>query len=240
MVALTSYQLIQLPDRQALAQRASELMAQAIDLALGQRDRAQVALSGGSTPEQTYHLLGRQHLAWDRVDLLLGDERWVAADHPLSNARMVRASLLAAEPGCHASFHPVPTELASVEEGITSYGHTVEQLCGSKPPLLDLVLLGLGDDGHTASLFPGTAATRVTDRWVTVGEGKGIPRISFTAPLLSAARQVIFLVAGAAKQQALSRLLDPNEDPERTPAKLVQPTNAILVLADAEACGGLG
>jgi len=240
VVALTSYQLIQLPDRQALAQRACELTAQAIDLALVQRDRCQVALAGGSTPEQAYHLLARQHLAWDRVDLLLGDERWVDAADPLSNARMVRTSLLAAGPGGKACFHQVPTQMASVEEGTASYNQTVEQLCGSSPPILDLVLLGLGDDGHTASLFPGTAATRVTDRWVTHGEGKGIPRVSFTAPLLSAARQVIFLVAGSAKQQALSRLLDPNETPERTPAKLVQPSTAILVLADAEACAALG
>ena len=102
------------------------------------------------------------------------------------------------------------------------------------------MLLGLGDDGHTASLFPGTAATQVRDRWVTVGEGKGIPRITFTVPVLCAARSVLFLVAGTSKQEALKRLLDPAENPVRTPAKLVQTNSDMLVFADSEACAGLG
>ena len=237
---MSRYQLVQLVDRAALAQRASETVAQAIDLSLAQRDRAQIALSGGSTPEATYHHLGREHLAWDRVDLLMGDERWVPADDALSNARMVRGSLMAEGPGAAACFHPVPTSLPTVEEGVNAFAATLERLCGSSPPVLDLVLLGLGDDGHTASLFPGTAATLVRDRWVTTGEGKGIPRITLTAPVLCAARQVVFLVAGEGKQQALERLLDPDEDPARTPAKLVQPDSEIVVLADAAACAALG
>ena len=237
---MSRYQLVQLADRAALAQRASETIAQAIDLSLAQRDRAQIALSGGSTPEATYHHLGREHLAWDRVDLLMGDERWVPADDALSNARMVRGSLMAEGPGAAACFHPVPTALPTVEEGVIAFAATLERLCGSSPPVLDLVLLGLGDDGHTASLFPGTAATLVRDRWVTTGEGKGIPRITLTAPVLCAARQVVFLVAGEGKQEALKRLLDPDEDPARTPAKLVQPDSEIVVLADAAACATLG
>lgn len=234
---MTTARLIRLPDRQSLAKRASELVAQCIDLTLAERDRVQIALAGGSTPEQAYTLLGQQHLPWDRVDLLLGDERWVPADDPQSNALMVRRSLMAADPGRHAAFHPVPTDLDSVEEGAAAYGKTLEQLCPGRPPQLDLVLLGLGDDGHTASLFPGTAATQVRDCWVTVGEGKGLPRLTMTAPVLSAARQVIFLVSGATKRQALARLLDPTEDATRTPARLVQPSGELLVLADANACG---
>jgi 6-phosphogluconolactonase len=240
MAAVTTYQIQRVEDRDALARRASETIAQCIDLCLAERDRCQIALSGGTTPEAAYHLLGREHLPWNRVDLLMGDERWVPADDPLSNARMVRASLMASAPGAQACFHPVPTNYASVDEGVAAYAATLEQLCAASPPVLDLVLLGLGDDGHTASLFPGTAATQVRDRWVTVGEGKGIPRITFTAPVLSAARQVVFVVAGGNKQQALQRLLDPNEDPARTPAKLVQPAGQVVVLADADACGALG
>jgi 6-phosphogluconolactonase len=102
-----------------------------------------------------------------------------------------------------------------------------------------VVLLGLGDDGHTASLFPGTAATGVQDRSVTLGEGKGLPRVTLTAPTLSAARRVLFLVSGAGKVQALQRLLDPEESPTRTPAKLVQPGNEVLIFADQDAAAGV-
>jgi 6-phosphogluconolactonase len=102
-----------------------------------------------------------------------------------------------------------------------------------------VILLGLGDDGHTASLFPGSGALAERVRSVAVGEGKGLPRITLTAPVLSAARQVIFLVSGAGKRQALERLLDPQEPVERTPARLVQPRGEVLILADAEAAQGL-
>ena len=101
------------------------------------------------------------------------------------------------------------------------------------------MLLGLGDDGHTASLFPGTAAPSVVDRWTTIGEGKGLPRVTLTAPVLSAARKVIVLVSGSGKQTALARLLDPHEDPQRTPARLVQPASEVLVIADQAAAPGL-
>ena len=101
------------------------------------------------------------------------------------------------------------------------------------------MVLGLGDDGHTASLFPGTEATTVTDCWATVGRGKGLDRITLTAPVLSAAREVMFLVSGSAKRQALQRLVDPQESPLRTPAKLVSPAKQVLILADQDAASGL-
>ena len=236
---MSQYELIQLADRSSLAKRAAETIAQVIDLTLAERDRVQIALSGGSTPEATYRLLGQEHLAWDRVDLLMGDERYVPANDQLSNARMVRGSLMAEGPGQHACFHPVPTDGADVTSDVARFNSSLEQICGSSPTQFDLILLGLGDDGHTASLFPGTADTQVRDRWVTVGEGKGIPRITLAPPVLCAARLVVFLVAGEGKQQALGRLLDPAEDPGRTPAKLVQTEGKITVLADAAACGAL-
>jgi 6-phosphogluconolactonase len=120
-----------------------------------------------------------------------------------------------------------------------AYEKIVRQLCPGDPPVFDVMVLGLGEDGHTASLFPGTSAATVRDRAVTVGVGNGLERISLTAPVLSAARQVIVLVSGEGKAQALQRLLDPNESAERTPAKLVQPQSPVLVLADAAAAGGL-
>jgi 6-phosphogluconolactonase len=173
------------------------------------------------------------------VDVLLGDERWVDSSDPASNARMLQETLLAQEPARSACFHPVPTLEASPEQSAERFAAELADLCPGSPPQLDLVLLGLGDDGHTASLFPGTAATAVTDRWVTVSEGKGLPRVTLTAPVLSAARQVIFLVSGSGKRQALQRLFDPAESPQRTPARLVQPGGEVFVLADAAAAEGL-
>jgi len=238
MAVMTTYRLLIASGAEDLARHAAEEMALTIDLALAQRDRAQIALAGGSTPRQAYVALGEEHLPWERVDVLLGDERWVHPEDPSSNARLLHESLLANGPGRQARFHPVPTDLPSPEQGAESYGALLAQLCAGEPPTLDLVLLGLGDDGHTASLFPGTPAPLVRDRWVTTGEGKGLPRITLTAPVLSAARKVIFLVSGSSKKEALGRLLDPQEPEERTPARLVRPRAEVLILADAEAASG--
>jgi 6-phosphogluconolactonase len=150
---------------------------------------------------------------------------------------MLHETLLAQGPAREAVFHPVPTERDTPLASAEAFGETLHQLCAGDPPVLDLILLGLGDDGHTASLFPGSAAAGVTDRAVAVGEGKGLERITLTAPVLSAARQVVFLVSGTGKQEALRRLLDPSESPLRTPAKLVQTLKPVVVLADADAAG---
>ena len=238
---MSSYRIERSPSSENLSRRAAEHIGAAIDLALDQRDRAQIALSGGTTPALAYALLGQEHLPWDRVDVFLGDERWVAADDESSNARMVRNTLLkTGQPGARACFHPVPTvELSSPEASADAFAELVAQVCEGEPPVFDLMLLGLGDDGHTASLFPETEAPGVQDRWTTIGRGKGLERITLTAPVLSAARQVVFLVSGEAKHQALSRLIDASESPERTPAKLVRPSSEILVLADQAAAQGL-
>lgn len=236
---MTTYHLVLAADAGDLARQTAQQVASTIDLALAEGDRAQIALAGGETPRATYERLGEEHLPWDRVDVFLGDERWVDPAEPTSNARLLRESLMASGPGRHACFHPVPTQMASPQEGAARYESLLIQLCGGEPPTLDLVLLGLGEDGHTASLFPGTAAPLVNDRWVTTGEGKGLPRITLTAPALCAARKVIFLVSGPGKRQALARLLDPEEPVERTPAKLVSPRTEVFILADAAAAEGL-
>ena len=225
---MTNYRIVQASDSEDLARQASQTIA------------AQIALSGGSTPSKAYALLGQEHLPWDRVDVVLGDERWVSADDDSSNARMLRQTLLAEGPASVAAFHPVPTvELKNAEASAVAMADLVSRLCPANPPIFDVMLLGLGDDGHTASLFPGTDAPRVTDQWATVGRGKGLDRITLTAPVLSAARQVIFLVSGANKQEALRRLMDPTESSERTPARLVQPASDVLIIADQDATAGL-
>lgn len=236
---MSAYHLVVASSSDDLVRQCAQTLASAIDLALDQRDRAQIALAGGETPKATYSRLGQEHLPWERVDVLLGDERWVPATDPASNARMLRETLLAQPPARSARLHPVPTDQADAASGARAYGELLRQLCPGEPPRLDLVLLGLGDDGHTASLFPGTAALAARDTPVTVGEGKGLPRITLTAPVLSAARQVVFLVSGSGKRQALQRLLDPQESPERTPARLVQPATPVWIFADAAAADGL-
>ncbi len=237
---MTTYRIERAGDSDSLARRASETIATQISQVLDQRDRCRIALSGGSTPAKAYALLGQEHLPWERVDVVLGDERWVAADDESSNARMLRNTLFDGGPGASASFHAVPTvELSDADASAAAFADLVSRICPGEPPVFDLMLLGLGDDGHTASLFPGTEAPVVTDRWATVGRGKGLDRITLTAPVLSAARQVIFLVGGSAKQEALRRLMDPLESAERTPARLVQPANDVLILADQDASAGL-
>lgn len=237
---MTIYRIERAGDSDSLARRASETIATQISQVLDQRDRCRIALSGGSTPAKAYALLGQEHLPWERVDVVLGDERWVAADDESSNARMLRNTLFDGGPGASASFHAVPTvELSDADASAAAFADLVSRICPGEPPIFDLMLLGLGDDGHTASLFPGTEAPGVTDRWATVGRGKGLDRITLTAPVLSAARQVIFLVGGSAKQEALRRLMDPLESAERTPARLVQPANDVLILADQDASAGL-
>jgi 6-phosphogluconolactonase len=154
---------------------------------------------------------------------------------------MLRSTLLqAGEPGAAACFHPVPTvELPSPEASADAFAQLIAQSCSGEPPRFDMMVLGLGDDGHTASLFPGTEAPNVRDRWTTIGRGKGLERITLTAPVLSASRTVMFLVSGAKKKEALRRLLDPAEPEQRTPAKLAQPESEIIVLTDEAACEGL-
>lgn len=232
---MTTYRLIVVDTAAELAQLTAEHVAATLDLALAQRDRAHIALAGGETPRAAYQRLAAERLPWERVDVLLGDERWVPADDPASNARMLSETLLAQGPGAKARFHPVPTELESPDASANAYAELLQVICPGAPPCFDLILLGLGEDGHTASLFPGTSAPAVRDRWVTIGEGKGLPRITLTVPVLSAARQVIMLVSGAGKAQALRRLMDSSESGDRTPARLVAPQAEVLILADVAA-----
>ncbi len=235
----TTYKLEIASDVEDLAKRAAEEIATHIALALDQRDRAQVALSGGSTPANAYSLLGKEHLPWDRVDVFLGDERWVSSSSEASNAFMIRKTLLSGITGSKATFHPVPTvELPTPEDSAKAFEKLVQKICPGNPPVFDLMVLGLGEDGHTASLFPGTTSIDIVDQWVTIGKGKGLERISLTAPVLSAARKVMFLVSGKSKHVAINRLLNPDESPSRTPARLVQPHSEILVLADQAAFQG--
>ena len=232
---MNNYKIIRADDYMDLARRTSQLIASYIDLILDQKERAQIALSGGSTPSETYRLLSKEHLPWNRVDLFLGDERWVDHQDKASNAGMIRRTILSSGPGSSCKFHPIPTvECLNSTESAKAFSILLEKVCIGKPPIFDLILLGLGDDGHTASLFPNSDSLIVKDRWTCIGNANGHDRISLTAPVLSSARKIIFLVSGSSKRTALQRLIDPDESSNRTPAKLVKSKSEIIIMTDTD------
>lgn len=231
-------QLLVYPDREALITAATDRLAGLLrDLAPRQAAIA-LALAGGSTPAPIYAALGEQaDLPWAQLQLFWGDERWVAPDHPDSNYGMVRRTLLAKAPIPPAHIQPMPTDLPSPEEAAAVYEQTLRHCCG-EPPVLDLVLLGMGDDGHTASLFPHTTALNAPG-WVTVGDRQGQPRLSFTAATINAARRVWFLISGADKAEALAAVLAPEGDGDRYPSRRIHPAGELCFMVDAAAAADL-
>lgn len=202
--------------------------------AVGARGRFAVALAGGSTPRSVYELLAsdgwRGQVDWPRVHLFFGDERMVPPDDAASNFRTARESLFR-----HV---PVPAENVRPIEGrgdaaasAGRYEGELRALFGDADwPRFDLVLLGMGEDGHTASLFPSTAALDAGRAWVAANrvEKLGAWRVTLTAPAINAARHVIFLVSGAAKAPRLREVLRGPRDPARLPAQLIRPSDGTL------------
>ena len=136
------YKLEKSKNLEDLAKRTAETIASYIDLALSQKDRCQIALSGGKTPALAYSLLGKEHLPWDRVDLFLGDERWVHANDQSSNQGMLQRTLLSRDPGSKAKFHPTPTlELGSPEKSAEKFESLIKQICIGEPQVFDLIVL---------------------------------------------------------------------------------------------------
>lgn len=221
-----------------LATGAARLIATTARDAIAQRGRFSLVLSGGSTPEKTYALLGNSDLGteldWRSTFLFFGDERFVPSDDPDSNLGMARRSLIErlAIPASHV--FQMPTDGPDAADGAQRYGETISQFFGvpgdsKPPPAFDLVLLGLGDDGHTASLFPGKPSLSVKDRWVTSSPPGRLPppvdRITLTFPILNRARQVLFLVAGDKKAEIVRELLEDAPAVEKYPAAGILPTD---------------
>ncbi len=233
---MATFDIQTVEDQEHLAFLAARLISDEIKLILNNKDIFHMALSGGSTPRKTYELLREEPLPWNRVGIILGDERWVSCDDDSSNALMLRQTLLVSGPGSQASFYPTPTvEFNTPQESANEFSKLIKKIFNNATPCFDLILLGLGEDGHTASLFPGTHSLHVRNSLATVSTGKAQERITLTAGVLSAASKVVFLVSGEGKQTALKRLLDPNESFERTPAKLVNPDSEIVLLVDKAA-----
>jgi 6-phosphogluconolactonase len=222
------------PDRQALITAALNSIVERVRVAVAERQSCSIALSGGSTPEPLYAALAQQDLPWEQIHIFWGDERYVAPTHSDSNYGMAKRVWLDLVPFPATNIHPVPTDLAAPQLAAEAYEREIQLETGSMPHF-DIILLGMGDDGHTASLFPHTAALTERDRLVTVGDKDGQPRITFTFPLINNARSVIFLVSGESKQPALAEVFAPTGDAALYPARSVQPQGELLWLLDAAA-----
>lgn len=232
-------------DPEALSHGAAQLFVRVAQDSLAARNRFGVALSGGGTPRRTYELLAqspyRDEVDWQRVHIFWGDERCVPWDDPRSNARMAYQAWLNHVPLPQSQIHPIDCTQAPAGAA-RRYEALLREFFGGGPPRLDLVFLGLGENGHTASLFPGDPVLSERERWVApvlVAE-QNLPRLTLTAPLLNQAREVVFLVSGAAKASVVQEVLQGPRDPWRLPAQLIQPEPGELHwLLDQAAAGAL-
>ena len=222
-------------DAGALAARAAEIIAGRVKTA---KWPYRIVLSGGSTPRATYQRLAeRKDLDWSCAELFFGDERFVPTDHPDSNYRMVRESLLAGGTVMPRKLLAIPTD-GTPQSAADRYDEILRQQYGAgslEPgvPLFHLTLLGLGDDGHTASLLPGQPVLKERARWAAVvPEGRENQRITLTYPALNSSALILFLVSGAAKRDALAQVRG-----GALPAGALQPQGEVLWLVDEAAAG---
>lgn len=238
--------LVVLDDSEAIAYRAAEYVVTLARDAIQARGRFVIALSGGSTPRRLHEMLAstqfRTHLDWSRVIVFWGDERFVPPDSPDSNQRMAHESLLSQVPIDHANVFPVET-IGSPQNAATKYEQLLVDVLGPDVRF-DLILLGLGEDGHTASLFPGVHAVESEDRFVrSVSDSPKPPadRITITFKTINRARCVLFLVSGPGKRRALGGVLDSATSPVTFPAKHVGlPRGSTIWLVDRAAYSPAG
>ena len=230
------------PDNPSFVNGSADFIAEIAAGAIAERGRFSIALSGGGTPQPIYARLAtadyRDRIAWEKVHIFFGDERCVPPDDARSNYRMVREAWFDHSPFPAANIRRIHGEDDPALEA-WRYEQGIARLYRSaRFPAFDLILLGLGDNGHTASLFPGTAALRETARWVVAQyvEVMTTWRVTFTAPLINAARHVAFLAEGAGKAQMLWNVLEGPYQPDVWPSQLIQPVSGELHwLVDAAA-----
>ena len=223
-----------LPDPGTVAMRAAERIAQVAREAVTERGRCALAFSGGTTPWRAFRALAGEDVPWDRVHLFQVDERVAPSGNPERNDFHLKEALIDRIAIPSANVHLMPVEEEDLDEGARRYEAILRQIAGT-PPVLDLVQLGLGEDGHTASLFPGDATLEVVDSDVAVsGLHKGRRRMTLTFPAIDRARCILWLVTGSGKAVALERL---RAGDRSIPAGRVRSDRAVL-LADAAAAGG--
>ena len=226
-------------DAEALSRTAAVAIVRQVNEALQKRELFTIALSGGSTPELLYALLAtdaslREEVDWGKIHFLWGDERCVPPDHPESNYRMANEAMLSKVPVPAANIHRVRAEDSDAGKAAEAYEQEVRLLFKLGPgelPRLDCVLLGMGPDGHTASLFPGTTALNEKERLVVANwvEKFRTHRITMTAPVLNNAYSIMFLVGGEEKAEVLREVLQGDRQPERYPSQLIQPAHGKLL-----------
>ncbi len=229
------------PDQQALAQLAAERFIRIANQAIEQRGQFSAAVSGGSTPKALHHQLAASNrqiqIDWQATHIFWGDERGVPPDHPDSNYRMVQETLLDQIKIPADNIHRIQGELPP-EQAAAVYQSELFHFFAPNNPRFDLVILGLGTDGHTASLFPHTSALNKTALWVTENQAVQLDRwrITLTAKAINAARQVIFLVSGEGKAEILKTVLEGPHLPQDYPVQRINPANGkIFWLIDEKA-----
>jgi 6-phosphogluconolactonase len=234
-----------LPDAAALADAAARQIVERAQAAIDARGVFSIALSGGSTPRELHHRLASAPLAqrvdWQRVHVFFGDERCVPPDDPQSNYHMAQETLLSRVPIPPAQVHRMRGELPPEEAAADSTGQ-LEAFFEDEPPRLDVIVLGMGDNGHTASLFPGLTAVHEQQRWVVAENVPevGMWRITLTPVVLNLGHQVLFLVAGEAKASMLREVLEGAYAPDERPAQIVRPApGEVIWLVDAAAAAKL-
>ncbi len=233
-----------MPDAPGLARAAAEMLREEIEGVLATRDRVAVALSGGATPRLFFRLLGaeyRDNIKWRAVHLFWADERAVPPDHEQSNFRSVSEELLSKITLPPGNVHRIPGELAP-EQAAAAYEADLQRYFGGAGlPEFDLIFLGVGEDGHTASLFPGAAALAEKERLAVAVDHTTTAswRVTLTLPVLNNASRVVFLVAGRSKTQIVRAILTA-EGEDKHPAGLIKPRRGTVVwLLDQEAAAGL-
>jgi 6-phosphogluconolactonase len=223
-----------LPDLDGLAVEGAQAIADRIVARVAETGSFAISLAGGRTPIALYRCLATRHrnaIPWKRVHFFWSDERYVPRDDPASNYRMAVTELLGRVPVPKENVHPMPTRAREPDVAAESYESTLEEKLGPRGPIFDLSLLGIGIEGHTASLFPGSPALLEPERWVVPALAPTPPaqRLTLTLQALNLAREIFFFVAGPEKAAALARALHAATPPEECPAAGVRPAEGRIV-----------
>lgn len=229
-------------DVDALSRGALEELLRVVGEAVAKRGRCSVSLSGGRTPETMFELWSsdeyRKATPWDQLHLFWGDERYVSQADPLSNFAMTKRALLDRVPIAAKNVHPMPTGFPKPEDAAAAYAGELRSYFGTDAPAFDVQLLGLGGEGHTASMFPGSKALDEKEAWCLAVTVPATPpqRLTLTYPILNQALHTYFLVAGESKREILAAIAaEPDSTPSRYPAARVRPANPAVWMLDQAA-----